>query len=202
MLTTSKKSVNTEKLTDSNPHRKIDLMTGSGQAIKNRMRYSMTAILVAVLFLSGSAMANGTDEEEQRRAETFNLDDGLALEGYDPVSYFIDLEPSEGDSDISANYKGVTYYFASGDNRNTFFNDPESYEPRYGGYCAYTMLDGDKQSVNPENYKIVDGQLLLFYRMRFGIINALNRWNSLAGETEGGDQVLMQQAEAHWVEMQ
>ncbi len=169
---------------------------------KDHIYHPIVAFMTMTLLISFSVAAFGADEDEQRRAETFNLDNGLALKGYDPVSYFIEPEPRKGDSELSGVYKGVTYYFASEDNRNTFFNDPESYEPRYGGYCAYTMLDGDTQSVNPENFKIVDGQLLLFYRMRFGIINALSRWNSLAEETEGGDQTLMQQAEEHWIRIQ
>ncbi len=162
----------------------------------------LAAFIVMILFVTASAMAFGADDEERRRVETFNLDNGLALEGYDPVSYFIEPKPRKGRSDLSVEHKGITYYFASEDNRSIFLDDPGSYEPRFGGYCAYTMLDGDKQSVNPEIYKIVDGQLLLFYRMRLGIVNALKRWNSKAEDTEGGDQVLIQRAEEHWARMQ
>lgn len=157
----------------------------------------IVAFMVLLLFISGPAIALNNDEEEQR-VENFNLDDGLALQGYDPVSYFNNSGPREGDPDLSAVHKGVTYYFYSEENRDTFLNNPEKYEPLYGGYCAYTMLGGEIQSVNPEIYKIVDDQLLLFYRMRFGIVNALNRWNSQAEETEGGDQALIQQANEHW----
>ena len=57
-----------------------------------------------------------------------------------------------------------------------FKKNPTKYLPQYGAWCAYAMGDnGDKVSVNPETYKIVDGKLYLFYNKLF--VNTLKSWN-------------------------
>jgi hypothetical protein len=39
----------------------------------------------------------------------------------------------------------VTYYFSSASNKSAFAKSPLSYEPQYGGWCAFAMGDsGDK----------------------------------------------------------
>lgn len=98
----------------------------------------------------------------------YNLDrDGLALQGYDPVAYFPDFggEPTKGSPDITATHRGVTYRFASADHRAAFESDPAKFEPRYGGWCAWAMADGngEKVRINPKAFTIEDGQLYLFY---------------------------------------
>ena len=46
-------------------------------------------------------------------ANLLNLNDnGVALEGYDPVSYF-SQHPQLGTSKFSSFYQGATYYFAN-----------------------------------------------------------------------------------------
>jgi peroxiredoxin Q/BCP len=100
--------------------------------------------------------------------------DNLALEGYDVVSYF-NGKPLEGKKELSAQYAGVTYYFADAKNRDAFLAAPEKYRPAYGGWCATAMALGKKVEVSPENYKITNGRLFLFYK-NF-ISNALSDWN-------------------------
>lgn len=103
-----------------------------------------------------------------------NEKNGVALSGYDPVSYFID-GPKKGSGAISSSHKGVTYYFASEESRNTFASSPETYTPAYGGWCAYAIAeDGSKVKINPETYIIQNGKLLLFYNR--GGTNTLDYW--------------------------
>ncbi len=154
-------------------------------------------MMLSVLFLMVTAITQD-NPEERKRAELFNLYNGVALEGYDPVAYFKDDEPKKGRADLSVTHRGVTCHFATDENRQEFLADQDRYEPLYGGYCAYSMLDGDMRNINPDMYKIVDDRLLLFYRMRFGIVNALSRWNSEADETDGGDLTLMRRADTQW----
>ncbi len=105
----------------------------------------------------------------------FNLDETLAIQGYDPVSYFSG-EAKEGSEDLAVTYQGATYYFSSERNRDAFIASPENYEPQYGGWCAYAIgANGEKVSVNPETFKILDGKLYLFYNAF--LTNTLKSWN-------------------------
>jgi YHS domain-containing protein len=112
---------------------------------------------------------------DEVRIKQFNLKKQVALEGYDPVSYF-DNKPMEGKSEIKLSYKGVTYLFATQHNLSKFKANPEKYEPAYGGWCAYAMGEtGEKVKIDPETFKIVDGKLYLFYN--FWANNTLVDWN-------------------------
>ncbi|RYF98224.1 MAG: YHS domain protein [Chitinophagaceae bacterium] len=110
------------------------------------------------------------------RTKEFNLSSSqLAIEGYDPVSYF-NGKPAEGSSKFTAVVNGVKYQFANAANRDKFIAMPAKYEPQYGGWCAYAMgLNGEKVEVDPETYKILDGKLYLFYNRFFN--NTLKTWN-------------------------
>lgn len=91
-----------------------------------------------------------------------NLDDhGVALGGYDPVSYFADQHPAKGDSKIEATYNGALYHFTSQAHRETFEKNPIAYIPAYGGYCGYAASVGKVRPINPELWSIVDGALIL-----------------------------------------
>ncbi len=88
---------------------------------------------------------------------------GLALQGYDPVSYFTDNAATEGSADITSTSGGATYRFASAEHKQMFDADPSKYTPQFGGYCAYAVSRGDTASIDPEAFQIVDGRLLLQY---------------------------------------
>lgn len=91
-----------------------------------------------------------------------NLDaKGVAIEGYDPVSYFADGKPAKGDPAIEATYNGALYHFVSQEHRATFENDPVKYVPAYGGYCGYAASIGKVRPIRPDLWSIVDGQLVL-----------------------------------------
>jgi YHS domain-containing protein len=131
----------------------------------------MKAILIILLSCCVS-LAWGQYDARQKH---FNVKKNTAIEGYDPVSYF-NGKPVEGKPEHKFSYKGITYWFASAVNLNTFKTNPEKYEPAYGGWCAYAMGEtGEKVKVDPKTYKIVEGNLYLFYN--FWGNNTLNDWN-------------------------
>jgi YHS domain-containing protein len=86
---------------------------------------------------------------------------GLALEGYDPMSYFTDGKPMKGDSMIEATFNGALYHFVSQEHRATFEKDPTKYAPAYGGFCGYAASIGKVRPANPLLWSIVDGQLIV-----------------------------------------
>jgi YHS domain-containing protein len=110
------------------------------------------------------------------RIKEFNLENGVAILGYDPVSYFKAGKAIEGKKDLAFTYQGVVYLFSSATNKELFKTTPEKYEPAYGGWCAYAMgASGEKVEVDPETFKIIDGKLYLYYNKLF--TNTLKTWN-------------------------
>jgi YHS domain-containing protein len=128
------------------------------------------------------------------RHKQFNLEDGIALQEYDPVAYFTVKKALKGKKEFTYNYQGVVYYFYSQDNKYLFMKNPGNYEPQYGGWCAYAMGNsGDKVEIDPKTFKIVDGKLYLFYNFYF--TNTLTKWN------EQGEQMLKMKADKNWVKI-
>ncbi len=116
-------------------------------------------------------------------------DDGLALKGHDPVAYFTAGAPKLGAADRISRYRGVTYRFASEENRAAFAASPEKYAPAYGGWCATAMAEGRKVEIDPGNFKITGGRLFLFYKGWLG--DAKRDW-------ERDEPGLTQKADGAW----
>ena len=91
-----------------------------------------------------------------------NLENTVALHGYDPVAYFTDNEAVRGNKRILERLGGATYYFASGGNRYEFLRDAPHYQPQFGGYCAASMARGRLEDINPHLFVIFEGKLYLF----------------------------------------
>jgi YHS domain-containing protein len=88
-------------------------------------------------------------EPRMRDLSAFNLSDGLAIDGYDPVAYSAGT-PAKGDGSLTVEHRGATYRFANEANRTTFLAQPGNYEPAYGGWCAYAMSKGKQVDPDPE----------------------------------------------------
>ena len=84
-----------------------------------------------------------------------------ALNGYDTVSYFTDSRPELGNPDITAEWNGVEWRFASQEHRDAFVANPQKYAPEYGGFCALGMAHGGDVPTNPEAWTIWKGKLYL-----------------------------------------
>lgn len=136
-------------------------------------------------------LLNNVHAQTAKRVKHFNIDkNALAIDGFDPVSYFTTNKATKGKPTISLLNDGITYRFASEQNRALFRTNPAKYEPQFGGWCAYAMGEnGEKVSINPETFKIVNGKLYLFYNKFFN--NTLKDWNENENE-------LKQKAEKNW----
>lgn len=140
-------------------------------------------------------LAPTTVQEPQRRADYahLNLDkQGLALSGYDPVAYFPEGggKAAKGKPEIALVQGGVTWRFASEANRKLFEAAPARFEPAYGGWCAWAMVDGQKVEVDPKSFLIEDGRLFVFYDSLFA--DTRKKWLSKTGA------VLRPKADAAW----
>lgn len=91
---------------------------------------------------------------------------GLAVDGYDPVAYFTDGRPVEGNKEITYEWHGATWRFASAEHRELFVAAPEKYAPQYGGYCAWAVAHEYTADADPLAWKVVDGRLYLNYDVK------------------------------------
>ncbi|WP_310378500.1 YHS domain-containing (seleno)protein [Flavobacterium sp.] len=131
--------------------------------------------LIIVLFV-GLFSTITFAQSAAKRVKEFNIENKVAIQGYDPVAYFTQKKAVKGKATIASTNEGVTYYFSSQANKDIFTKTPTNYEPQYGGWCAYAMgSTGEKVEINPETFKIVDGKLNLFYNAFFN--NTLKSWN-------------------------
>jgi YHS domain-containing protein len=110
---------------------------------------------IALLF-SGSAFG-----QLEYNTISEGADKLLMMRGKDPVSYFQGAEPVMGNPGIKAEHGGVTYRFASEENKKLFLANPEKYVPMYGGHCSNGMAYAIGGSYG-ENHRIIDGKLYLF----------------------------------------
>lgn len=154
-----------------------------------------------IQFSPVAAVPTGSPEQDRQpnpvvRRQQFNLDNGVALQGYDAVAYFTQNKANpgravKGSATNAFTYKNVTYHFSSPANLKAFQENPEKYEPQYGGWCAYAMgAAGEKVEVDPETFKIKDGKLFLFYHTF--INNTLTKWNK-------DEPRLHKKADASWM---
>lgn len=113
-------------------------------------------------------------------------ENGVAIDGSDPVAYFTVGAPTAGAREISYEWAGQAWWFASEENRAAFIADPEAYAPQYGGYCAWAMAQdsGYVASTTPEAWAIVDGKLYLNFSRRIQ-----RRWaRDIPGHIVAGDR--------------
>lgn len=87
--------------------------------------------------------------------------DAKGLNGYDPVAYFTDGQPTRGSASFTSDQDGRRYYFASEQHKRLFDEEPEKYLPQYGGYCAFGVSMGQLFDVDPETGQVLDGKLYL-----------------------------------------
>ncbi len=128
------------------------------------------SLLTALLLLGYCAFAQN---DLQPR---LNVEKGLWVEGYDPVSYLVDGRAAQGNARYAHQMNGATFHFVSQAHKDLFVADPAHYLPQYGGWCAYAMgARNEKVEVNPETFKVKGGKVYLFYNRFF--TNTLDDWN-------------------------
>lgn len=149
------------------------------------MKYFLSLITLALISFSAPAQ-----DASAIRKKHFNTDAGIAIQGYDPVAYFTQNKAVKGSKEMAVSHSGIVYYFSSVQNKEAFKAAPYKYEPEYGGWCAYAMgHTGEKVTIDPETFKILNGKLYLFYNRFF--TNTLKDWNK-------NEASLKKSADANW----
>lgn len=142
-------------------------------------------LLLALTFITMSLNA----QTAAKRKSEFNLENKVAIQGYDPVAYFENNKATLGSKDITTEVNGAVYYFSNEGNKKLFLNNPKQYQPQFGGYCAYGMSEGHKAPITPEAFTIVDNKLYLNYNLKVKelwlkeqkerIVKASENWSKL-----------------------
>ncbi len=86
---------------------------------------------------------------------------GVALDGYDVVTYHTEDEAVQGVREHRIEWNGSDWYFANDRNARLFAADPERYAPAYGGYCAYAAANNAVAPVDPKAFTVIDETLYL-----------------------------------------
>jgi hypothetical protein len=89
---------------------------------------------------------------------------GIALYGFDPVSYFIDGGARVGSESFELSFGRLTWRFRSQANRAAFRTEPDAYVPRFGGYDPVALSRGAPVAGHPAIFAMHDGRLFLFHR--------------------------------------
>lgn len=151
---------------------------------KAMIRQILGLTVAAFLVLTGC----GSGSPSGRVAGDILVDEqGIAIDGYDPVAYFLSDQPAQGMAEHSLEWGGATWWFSTAENRALFVASPESYAPAYGGWCAYGMADGYAAQTDPVNgWTIADGKLYL-------------NWDAeVTAEWRADKAAYLKQSEAKW----
>jgi hypothetical protein len=89
---------------------------------------------------------------------------GLAIEGFDPVAYFVDARPMVGLPGFEASQAGAVWRFRNEGNRASFVAHPDIYGPQFGGYDPIDLARGVTYAGNPRFWLISEQRLYLFGR--------------------------------------
>ncbi len=146
------------------------------------------ALKAAAIILVGASLATAVAAQSAGGAPAVNRDpNGLAIDGYDPVAYFISGKPTRGLAEFEYTWKGTKYRFANAVNRDRFAKDPETFAPQYGGFCSWAVSQGYTANIDPTAWAVVDGKLYLNYSTR-----VQRKWE---GDVPGN----IKKADANWV---
>ncbi len=126
----------------------------------------------------------------------------IAIGGYDPVAYFTQQQATKGSPEFTTIYKGVTYHFASAENRELFLSSADKYAPAYGGYCTETLAAGKITPGDPTNWTIHGNRLYLTKSQKstkqfrenraISVLNANKNWELVEAALKRPDPIFRQ----------
>lgn len=117
--------------------------------------------VLAGIWIAFSGLSAQAATTERIVANRFS---GVAIEGFDPVAYFVDGGAEPGTAEFEANLWGAVWRFRNEGNRASFLAHPEIYGPQFGGYDPADIARGVTIAGNPRFFAISAQRLYLFSR--------------------------------------
>lgn len=147
------------------------------------MKLNSTTFIILTILTASFNTFKATAQEKNSRTEHFNLHKGIALKGFDPVTFFTQKKPIRANGSISYTQNGVKYFFVCNNNLSNFKENPARYEAQYGGWCAYNMSkDGQKVTSSPHFFAISNDKLYFFHSKE-----AKQKWLATKGMKKQAD---------------
>ena len=126
------------------------------------MKYLLGVVAVILLGIGAFAVMHKVSPVSWGLWGTTNTDAGIALDGYDPVSYFSEPGPVKGSGEYTYGFADATWHFSSAANRDMFAADPERFAPQYGSFCAFAVSKGFTADSDPEAWYVGNDRLYVF----------------------------------------
>jgi hypothetical protein len=121
-----------------------------------RVALGLMAVLSMATVISLTGQSGGT-------ATAVNATRGVALAGYDVLAYFEDGKAVKGSPAFAHTWQGVSWHFATAARQAKFAAAPETFAPRFGGFCAYGVSRGYAVDIDPQAWAVEGGKLYLNY---------------------------------------
>ncbi|MFT4121242.1 YHS domain-containing (seleno)protein [Bradyrhizobium sp.] len=130
------------------------------------MRPGIALIGLLACLLAGiwTACPGRTAQAATTERIVVNRFSGVAIEGFDPVAYFVDGSAVQGTAEFEANLWGAVWRFRNEGNRASFLAHPEIYGPQFGGYDPADIARGVTIAGNPHFFVVSAQRLYLFSR--------------------------------------
>jgi hypothetical protein len=128
------------------------------ESYRRRFRAVFFALLAGLCLVRTGFAVRATTTERV----VVNRFSGLAIEGFDPIAYFVDRHPVLGLPDFEAAEAGAVWRFHNEGNRASFVAHPDVYGPQFGGYDPTDVARGVTFAGNPRFWVIAGERLYLF----------------------------------------
>ena len=115
---------------------------------------SLPTVLATLLM---AALAGGWPGQTQATTTERIVTDprtGLAIDGFDPVAYFIDATAVAGRPEFEFRYHDAVWRFRNPGNKAAFIDSPAYYAPRFGGYDPVGLARGVPSPGRPQIWAI------------------------------------------------
>lgn len=150
--------------------------------MQTSLLYCLYILVLAGALLPLSGYSQNMNTENQKPA----------IGGYSPVSYFTKNIAEQGNVEFAVQLEGDTYYLTSAEQVELFTSNPAKYRPKYQ-VCPYSLAIGGTVPLDPTNFKIVGGSLLLFHKTEES--DGLKLWN----ESPVDEKTLIELADKEYI---
>lgn len=155
-----------------------------------RILFAFLPGLLTILVAITTASFIGPDSVDEIKLRYNVGKDHVAVQGYSLVAYHRDLKAIKGNPEYSYEHDDITYHFSNLEELALFADSPESYLPKYGGYCSYGVSINKRLDIDPNNFKVVNGELHLFFQEDG--YSALEEWE------KHNEKKMIEKADARW----